>query len=277
MKLADLMPAVTGTGPGPARGAGLVAVVGACGGAGTSVLAAAMTRALRRRGKAATAVDLDTPGGGLDVLLGIETTPGARWGDLADARGAVDGADLLAVLPRWGAVPVLSGSRGHPVAPAPAVVLDVTTALLRAGECVVLDLPRPGGWGEACRALVSAADVVVLTVPLTVAGVAGAVAASDLLSAAGAREVRVAARGPAPGRVDAGGLAAALGRDVDVVVGWDARLAGAVERGEGPAATRRSPLARAAVDLAGLLGRAAPTPSSGSGTATGSRPAGATS
>jgi secretion/DNA translocation related CpaE-like protein len=250
----DIVPPCSPAGPSSGRTGGepprLVAVVGACGGAGSSLLAATLTRSLRRRSRAATLIDLDLPGAGLDVLLGIEAAAGARWPDLADARGSVDGADLLAALPRWGTVPVLSGTRAVPAVPDVAVVLDVTTALLRVGECVVLDLPRPGGWGDVGRSLVSAADTVLLVAPLTAPGAAGAVAVDGVLTAAGVRDVRLVARGPAPGRVDATGLAAALGRDVDAVVGWDARLAGAVERGEGPPARRRSPLWRAAVSIA---------------------------
>src|SRR5918997_5847376 len=115
----------------------VVAVVGACGGAGTSTLAAAVAHGLRRSREPAALVDLDVPGPGLDVLLGVEDAPGARWPELAAARGDVDGRGLLAALPRWGSVPVLSGSRLRAERPDDAVLLDVCTALLRAGEAVV--------------------------------------------------------------------------------------------------------------------------------------------
>jgi secretion/DNA translocation related CpaE-like protein len=239
--------------PPPHRPARLVAVVGAAGGAGTSVVAAALARAWRRRGPAATLVDLDVPGAGIDVLLGVEDERGSRWSDLADARGTVDGVALLATLPRWGAVPVLSGSRHDPRPPADDVVLDTTTALLRAGERVVLDVPRAPAWTASNRSLLAAADAVALVVPLTVPGVAGAVSTTAQLAAAGAPRPTVVARGPAPGRVDPAGLARALGRPVDVVVGWDPRLAAAVELGAGPAPRRNGRLQRAAAGLAALV------------------------
>lgn len=230
-----------------------VAVVGACGGAGTTTIAAAVAHGLRRADEPAVLVDLDVPGPGQDVLLGIEDEPGARWPELTAARGDVDGDGLLAALPRWRTVPVLSASRQHTDPPDDAVVVDVTTALLRAGESVVLDLPRPAAWSQAAGLLAAAADVVLLVVPCTVPGVAGAVAAGARLHAAQVREPWVVARRPVPGRVDAPALEAALGLDVVAEVRWDGRLADSVDRGEGPPVGRRSPLGRVAAELATAL------------------------
>ncbi|PRZ09467.1 secretion/DNA translocation related CpaE-like protein [Isoptericola sp. CG 20/1183] len=244
--------------PVPAR---LTAVVGACGGAGASVLAAALARGLRRRVGAAALVDLDVPGAGLDVLLGVEADPGARWPDLADARGSVDAEGLVAALPRWRAVPLLSGTRERAPhgGPDDAVVLDVATALLRSGHRVVLDLPRPSGWGEATRSLVTAADAVVLVVPLTAPAVAGAMATLAALDALGTAPVHVVPRRPAPGRVDTAGVERALGRRAVATVSWDGRLAAAIERGDGPRTGRRTPLGAAAEQLVDALARPART------------------
>jgi secretion/DNA translocation related CpaE-like protein len=231
----------------------VVAVVGACGGAGASTLAAAVAHRLRRDGERATLVDLDLPGPGVDVLLGIEEAAGARWPELAAARGDVDGTGVLAALPRWGTVPVLSGSRLAVDPPSDAVVVDVCTGLLRAGESVVLDLPRLGAWTPASRSLVAAADASLLVTPLTVRGAAGAVAVASALAASGARAVRVVARRPAPGRVDVLDLERALGRTVVATARWDSRVAAAVERGEGPPVGRRTALGRVAADVVGSL------------------------
>lgn len=231
----------------------MIAVAGACGGAGTSTLAAGLARGLRRDREPAALVDLSVPGAGIDVLLGIEDEPGARWPDLAGARGDVDGAGLLAALPRWGAVPVLSGSRHGPERPDDAVVLDVCTGLLRADESVVLDLPLPGAWSPATTSLVGAADVVLLAVPLTAPGVAGAMVVSTALAGTGAPDVRLVARRPAPGRVDEGTLESATGLPVVATLAWDRRQVGAIERGEGPAVGRRSALGRGLAELVGAL------------------------
>ncbi|WP_166845036.1 septum site-determining protein Ssd [Isoptericola sp. BMS4] len=243
--------------PGTAlRASRTVAVLGACGGAGTSTLAAALAHALRGSGERAVLVDLDVPGAGADVLLGIEDEPGARWPELAAARGDVDGEGLVAALPRWRRVPVLSGTRAQAAPPDGSVVLDVATGLLRAGESVVLDLPRASGWSHAARLLAAAADTVLLVVPSTVPGVAGAASAAVALQEAGAGDPWVVARRPAPGRVDATAVEAALGLDVVAELPWDPRLAAAVERGEGPRVGRRAPVGRTSARLAAALARA---------------------
>lgn len=74
----------------------VIAVVGACGGAGASVLAASLCRAAGD----ATLVDAHRFSGGLDLLLGLEHTPGARWGEIDfGAGGAVSCAELRGALP----------------------------------------------------------------------------------------------------------------------------------------------------------------------------------
>jgi hypothetical protein len=75
------------------------------------------------------------------------------------------------------------------------------------------------------------------------------VAVTRALGAAGARDVWLVARQPSPGRVDAGSLERALGLTAVATVPWDRRLAGAVERGEGPAVGHRAPLGRCAAEV----------------------------
>ena len=73
-----------------ARGtARTIGVMGVCGGAGTSVLAASIALT----GAPALLIDA-VPYGGADLLLGIENTPGARWQDLNLGDGFV-GASAL--------------------------------------------------------------------------------------------------------------------------------------------------------------------------------------
>lgn len=242
----------------------VIGVVGACGGAGASVVAAAVAHGLRRAGERTTLVDLDAQAPGIEMMLGTEDAAGARWPDLVAARGEVDGVSLVAALPRWGVVPVLSGTR-EPGPPQDDVVIDVCTGLVRCGETVVLDLPRPGAWGattrtsdgsgygRAVQALVAGSDVMLLVVPLRLPAAAGAATARDALLAAGAADVRVVVRGPAPGRVDPDDLSAVLGLPVAAVLGRDGWLASAVERGDGPPMGRRSVLGRFALELAGVL------------------------
>ena len=56
----------------------VLAVVGGSGGVGASTFAAALATAAAP----ATLIDLDPVSGGIDVLLGIEDVPGARWSGL---------------------------------------------------------------------------------------------------------------------------------------------------------------------------------------------------
>ena len=85
--------------PAAVEGGKVVAVLGACGGAGASVLAASVCRAAGD----ATLVDTHRLSGGLDLLLGLEHTPGARWGEIdfgaGGAGGAVSRAELRGALP----------------------------------------------------------------------------------------------------------------------------------------------------------------------------------
>jgi hypothetical protein len=82
----------------------LVAVLSGRGGAGGSTLAAALALAGTRRGLAATLVDLDPAGGGIDLLFGLETEPGPRWSELARWRdGRLCGRSLREALPTYAA------------------------------------------------------------------------------------------------------------------------------------------------------------------------------
>lgn len=82
--------------PSGAEDGKVIAVLGACGGAGASVLAASVCRAAED----ATLVDAQRYSGGLDLLLGLEHTPGARWGEVDfGAGGAVSRAELRGALP----------------------------------------------------------------------------------------------------------------------------------------------------------------------------------
>ncbi|MCL2849408.1 MAG: pilus assembly protein FlpE [Micrococcales bacterium] len=175
----------------PLRPGLLLLVVGARGGAGATTLAALLAAALASR--TATAL-VDLAGGpGLDVALGIETLPGPRWPDLAGA-GDVPGDQVLAALPRWGQVAVVSADRARPSLPPPRDVLD---RLREAAGVVVLDVPTCDVL--AGRAPVDRADLVVVVAGRDVASVAGAVALRTALGPLAARAAVVASdarRGP---------------------------------------------------------------------------------
>ena len=111
----------------------IVGVIGGSGGVGASTFAAAIASAAA----ASVLVDADPVSGGIDVLLGIEEHPGARWSGLRVDGGRLDPDLLAAGLPRWGAVRVLAAD----VAPAAPAVAQVVAAAAGFGQ-VIIDLPR---------------------------------------------------------------------------------------------------------------------------------------
>jgi len=160
----------------------LIAVVGSRGGAGASCLAAALAKGIRAQTEKCVLVDLCAGSAGLEVLLGIEAEPGARWPEMEAARGEVDGAELIAALPQWQGVTVLSGNRTAPNLVPDEIVLDVCAGLLRNGGIVVLDLPNPTSWTPALKALAADADQVLIATPDSMVGIAGAVAVIGVLN-----------------------------------------------------------------------------------------------
>ncbi|WP_291314344.1 septum site-determining protein Ssd [Corynebacterium sp. UBA2622] len=82
----------------PGGGGGVIAVVGAAGGVGASTLGASISR-VAGRDLEPTLIDAHRYSGGLDLLLGIEDEPGARWGEIVLGEGAVDRADVRRALP----------------------------------------------------------------------------------------------------------------------------------------------------------------------------------
>jgi secretion/DNA translocation related CpaE-like protein len=223
----------------------VVAVLGGRGGAGASVLAAAVATAAADRGGRALLVDCDPLAGGVDLLLGVEEQPGLRWAGLGLAGGRVSAEALHGALPgravRGGRVTVLACGRDE-AAPEPAAVAAVVDAGRRAGDTVVCDLPRT--LGPAALAALERADLAVLVVPAEVRACAAAQRVAAAVAGRAAR-LAVVVRGPAPGGLSREDVAAALALDVLTCVRPDRGIAGALERGRLPAG-RRSPLAGAA-------------------------------
>jgi secretion/DNA translocation related CpaE-like protein len=112
----------------------VIGVVGGSGGVGASTFASLV--AVGARG--AMLIDLDPVGGGIDVLLGVEDLPGARWSGLRVDGGYLDPALLADGLPRWRDVAVLAADVPPP---GPAATAQVIAAAAGRGP-LVLDLPR---------------------------------------------------------------------------------------------------------------------------------------
>ncbi|MEU8587164.1 septum site-determining protein Ssd [Streptomyces sp. NPDC048664] len=193
---------------GVRRPALTVGVIGGRGGAGASTLACALAVTSAREGRRTLLVDADPLGGGLDVLLGGESTEGLRWPAFAASRGRVGGGALEESLPELHALRVLSWDRGDTVAIPPQAVRAVLAAGRRRGGAVVVDLPRRVDEGVA--EVLAQVDLGVMVVTAELRAVA---AARRVASAVGMvlGDLRVAVRGPFVHGLDAREVAHLMG------------------------------------------------------------------
>lgn len=243
----DLIELLAGTlAAGPGDGL-TIAVIGACGGAGASVFAAALAGSAERRGTSVILADCDPWGSGLDVLLGIEEDGGLHWEELAAPSGRLPPDALHRALPSApfgrGRVAVLCPGRGGS-RDIPGSVVDVVLETgRRAGDLTIVDLPRhPTAAGDR---VVERADVVVMVAPADVRGCFSAARVAGRLLELGASPGLVV-RGPSPGGIGAQDMAAALGLPVLAWMRPQPFLARDLENGRAPGADPRGPLARAA-------------------------------
>lgn len=226
-----------------ARRGDVIAVIGARGGAGASLLATA----LAQRAGDALLLDLDAWGGGIDLLVGTENAGGLRWRDLTQHSGRLTWPALRAALPRRDGVSVLSGARrgesGHePIEVEAGTVDAVVDAGRRGGVTVVCDLPR--AWADPVEGALSAADLVVVVSPCDVRSCAAGAALAPRLRAVNPN-VGLVVRGPAPGGLRAAELAETVGLPLLAAVRAEPRLAERLEH-ERLRLHRRSALAVAA-------------------------------
>jgi secretion/DNA translocation related CpaE-like protein len=177
------------------------------------------------------------------VLLGIETEPGLRWGDLAATSGRLQVGALRQALPGvnvgQGRVAVLCHGRSAGSDISPNVLNVVLDAGRRMGAATVIDLPRQPG--PAADRVLEQADLIVLVTPADVRGCW----AADRICAR-IRQFGVVVRGPSPGGLGAEELAEVLGLPLLARMRADPSLARDLEVGLALGADRRKPLAKAA-------------------------------
>ena len=130
---------------GRAAGSDLGTVVGitsGAGGMGVSTLSVCLALAAVQDAKTVALVDCDEMGGGLDLLLGAENTPGWRWDKLRNAMGQI--ADITSMLPTAEGITLVSMERTDP-SPVPREALEsVVDCLARTHDCVLVDQGRDG-------------------------------------------------------------------------------------------------------------------------------------
>lgn len=229
------------------EGGAIVATLGACGGAGATVLSAATAIAAQRAGRRTLLADCDPWGAGLDVVLGIEPDTGLHWRDLEAPAGRLATAALRRALP-WLTVgrdqlPVLTYGTGSQRQVSPDVVDVVLTSVRQAGELAVVDLPRTPE--PVADRVLGLAALAVLVVPADVRSTYAALRQRQRLADLGVPAALVV-RGPAPGGLTADEIGEALGLDVLATMRPQARLATELDNGRPPGLERRSQLAKAA-------------------------------
>lgn len=205
----------------------VVAVVGGSGGAGASTVAASLALASARGGSPAALVDADPYGGGLDLLLGAERTPGHRWSRLTGAQGEV--GDIRGVLPAVEGVTLVAMDRAVGELPGVTAVQAVVRSLARHHRLVVIDAGRTP-W-PAVRGLVRTAG---RTLVVASAGVRSVASAGSVVRAWELPDAGVVVRGTPRLRVPPELVAEALDLPLAGVLPFDRRLAGAAEAGEPP-------------------------------------------
>ncbi|HVQ91163.1 MAG TPA: septum site-determining protein Ssd [Mycobacteriales bacterium] len=170
----------------------VIGVLGGCGGAGASVLAAALALTAVRRNEPALLLDLDVLGSGLDLLLGAVDESGLRWPELAGVSGRLPSPALRAALPAVQGISVLSHRRRGRPALGSEAICAVVEAGRRGGGVIVLDLPR---YPPAADVAVGLADELIMLVPADVRAAASAVQVAERL-AGQARSVGLVVRRP---------------------------------------------------------------------------------
>jgi secretion/DNA translocation related CpaE-like protein len=227
-----------------------VAVVGGCGGAGASSLAAALAMCATHRGLRTMLIDGDPLGGGIDMLFGGEHGTALRWPQLAGTTGRVSATALRSALPAFDDLSVLSWDRDDLVTVPPEAMRSVLGAAQRSCDLVVVDLPRYAG--EAADEVLARATSTVLLVPREVRACAAAARVAGRLTLAGS-DIRVVARESVAGSLKPADTAAHLGLTLTAQLRLDKDLAGQIERGQF-APHARSPLGRTAAALLDTFG-----------------------
>jgi secretion/DNA translocation related CpaE-like protein len=224
----------------PATPGRILAVIGGRGGAGASILAAALAVTAVSEGHRTLLVDADPVGGGLDLVLGWEGMDGLRWPALAGAGGRVHPPALLKALPHRGDLVLLSFARDE-VLPVPGEAMAATLDAARRGRDVIIaDLPRR--LDDAATLALEAADQTIMIVPAELRATAAASRIAALVRVH-CENLAVVVRGPAPGKLKAREVADSIGLPLAGSLRPEAAVCQALERGDAPAADGRGPLA----------------------------------
>jgi secretion/DNA translocation related CpaE-like protein len=222
----------------------VVAVIGGRGGAGASVFAVALAQAATD----SLLVDVDPWGGGIDLLVGAETTPGVRWPDLSLQGGRLNWSAVREALPQHRGISMLSGTRRGYDMDAGAVQA-VVDAGRRGGATVVCDLPRR--LTDGAEIALETSDLVVVVSPCDVRACAATATIVPVLTGINPN-VGLVVRGPSPGGLRAEEMATIAAVPLLASMRPYLRVAEQLEHG-GLRLRRRSALAAAARRVLAVL------------------------
>lgn len=220
----------------------VIGVVGGCGGAGATTLAAAIGQRAARDGDAVV-IDCDPQGPGMDRVLGLERTAGFRWDALCRTTGRIGARALREALPRRDRLGVLSWYVGEEPATLQAFAArEALSAARRGHDVVVVDLPRT--MDPLVDELAARCDDLLVVTRDTVLGVAAAGRARQRFgSHAG---LGLVVRGESIGAKE---LRRTVRIPVRVQMAHQRGIDEALDLGRGPLRSFRGPLARAATAI----------------------------
>ncbi|MCW2868478.1 MAG: septum site determining protein [Marmoricola sp.] len=249
-----LVELLTDVGDGGGSPGVTIGVIGGSGGAGATVLAAALGQAAARPGPALL-VDADPLGAGIDRVLGLEDGDGVRWDSLLQTTGRLSSRSLREALPRSEGLSVLTWPADRPASLQAFAVREVLSAGRRGFTTVVVDLPRHHD--PVVEEVVSRCDHVVLVSTLTVPGVSAAARVAARLPDGSTRR-HLVTRGGRTG-VSPQSVSRLLGVPLLAEMTDQRGLDEAVDLGAGPARSRRGVLFRTAREVLERLSAPAAT------------------
>jgi secretion/DNA translocation related CpaE-like protein len=234
----------------PEAGGLVVGVTGGCGGAGATTAAIWIAQAAAEWGARVLLIYGDPWGGGLELALAAEESPGLRWTDLSEASGSIDPEQLSDALPVAGGFSFLSwpGSRERQTGVDAATVGGVLDAARRGYELVLVDIGRGT---EPLRTFAWDCDRILVVAP---AQLKAAVSSARLLQELPPVETALVIRGKAGAVLDGPLIAESVGLPLQGLVPEVRGTAGATELGRLLEIGRRRTVRRFAASVLELLG-----------------------
>lgn len=122
--------------------ANLVAFRSSAGGSGTTLASCLYALWRKQRGDTVALADMDFYGGGMELILGIESESGVRWQDIHAPLGHLESQSLLNELPEWEGIGILSSNMSEGKTPQWWEIQAALEALSETNKTVIIDVGR---------------------------------------------------------------------------------------------------------------------------------------